>query len=75
MCEFYTIEVFSKIFFGWEVCAIDVNFLSACVLSNWNPFSIDLKPYQTCAGILLDGKLKGLKQIFFILNYYGPYKY
>ena len=37
----------------------------------WNPLLDHLKDFETCVGILLIGKLKGLDITFHILNIYG----
>ena len=41
----------------WEVCAIDVNTQSGGLLAIWNLWVCNLKPFKTCASILLKGKV------------------
>ena len=44
---------FSKLFPGWEFCALSSNGLSGGILSGWNPKFLKCKAFHTLAGILL----------------------
>ena len=64
---------FSKIFPGWDFCALRSNGLSGGILTGWNPKLFKCKAYQTVAGILLKATLRGSDFKLSILNCYGPY--
>ena len=64
---------FSKIFPGWEFCAISSFGLSGGILSGWNPKLLKCKAYHTVAGILLKAMIRGSSFSLSILNCYGPY--
>ena len=39
-----------------------------------NPSVCNMNPYKTCAGILLEGNIKGFIHVINLLNIYAPYK-
>lgn len=71
--RFSTCDYFLHLCLGWHVSALDALGHSGGTLVAWNPLLADLKAFNTFAGILLFGKLKGLEQTIHLLNVYGPY--
>jgi hypothetical protein len=58
---------------GWHCCAVDSvgQFGGLCVA--WNPMKMVLKPFTTCAGILLEGQVVEGNKSITLFNFYGPY--
>ena len=74
MCCFsQSFLLFSKLKLGWEFCASDASGLSGGLLAGWNPFMVRCKAFSSLAGIILKANIKGLSEVFTIINYYGPY--
>lgn len=65
---------FLRIFPRWEVAAIDASGLSGGSLCIWNPRVCALKAFQTSAGILLTGYIRGCSTKLKLLDVYGPYR-
>ena len=59
-------------FSGWLCCASNSIGLSGGLLVACNPSMVDLKPFFTYEGILLEGKIKCFDDLIHILNCYGP---
>ena len=66
-------DYFLHLRLGWFVSAIDSCGHLGGTLVAWNPHLDDFKDFETCAGILLIWKLKGLDTPLHILNIYRPY--
>ena len=64
---------FSKLYPGWDFCALNSKGLSGEILSRWNPKILKCKAYHTVAGILLKSSIRGSSFELSILNCYGPY--
>ena len=64
---------FSKLFPGWEFCAISSFSLSRGILSRWILKLLKCKAYHTVAGILLKAMIRGSSFSLSILICYGPY--
>jgi exonuclease III len=65
-------EIFLKLFPGWEVCATSALGHSGGLCCIWNPKVVLFKSYNTCAGILLEGRIKGINEVVYLLNCYAP---
>ena len=43
-------------------------------MEDWNPRLCTFNPFKTCDGILLEGKVHGIKKSVDFMNMYAPYK-
>ena len=68
-------DFFLKLCPNWYVSAIDACGDSGGTLVGWNPTVADLRAYNTGAGFLLFGNLKGFEVPVHLLNVYGPYSH
>ena len=68
-----TLLAFSKLYPGWDFCAINSKGLSRGILLGWNPLRVRCKDFKTLVGILLKAHFRGSHTSLSILNCYGPY--
>ena len=71
--SYLALFAFSKLFPGWEFCALSSKGLSGGILSGWNPKLLKCKSFHIAAGILLKASIRGSSFKLSILNCYGPY--
>ena len=67
-------EVILRILKDQEVCAVDIEGLFGGLVATWNPILCTFKSFNTIAGILLEGKVHGIKKIMHFMNINAPYK-
>ena len=48
----------------WRVCAFDAIGHFGGTLMAWNPLVVGMKYFSCCAGIIVEGKLKGFSSMF-----------
>jgi len=65
---------FLKIRPHWRVSAIDAQGFSGGLLTAWDPGIGDFKAFHTCAGIMVEGLIKGFSEVIRVLNIYAPYR-
>ena len=69
MCNFtQSLLLFSKFKPGWEFYAVDASVLSGGLLVGWNPLLVCCKEFSSIAGIILKDFIKGISNIFSIIN-------
>ena len=74
MCNFsQALLLFSKLKPRWEFYALDASGLSGGLLAGWNPLLVHYKAFSSLASIILKASIKGISEVFSIINYYGPY--
>ena len=66
-------DIFHKLFVGWECSVMDSMVHYGGLFVSCNPLVSDLSPFLSIVGILLEGRLRGIKEEEDILNYYGTY--
>ena len=67
-------ETLLKLFLGWEGSAIDANGILGGLLILQNSQIVDFKSFHTCAGIIVEGSIKGFDEVLKMINCYAPYK-
>ena len=67
------IDFMSGIVGNWFMSAIDDVGLSGGLLSAWDLKKASFDAFNSCAGIILQGRIVGDSQIVKVVNVYGPY--
>ena len=76
MCNFsQALFLFSKLKPRWVFYALDSSGLFGGLLSCWNPLLVWCKAYSSFVGILLKVGIKGISNVFSIINCYDPYSH
>ena len=60
---------------SWKCYALDDSGILGGILLSWDPVCVDFKSFQTVAGLMVEGKLKGFDSTIDILSVYGPYNH
>ena len=66
-------DFFLCLIHGLWVSVVDALGHSGGTLVAWNPLLADLKVYNSCASILLAGKLKDINYPLHFINVYGSF--
>lgn len=69
------VNFFLKLKPGWLAIDLDAIGLSGGTLLTWNPCMANLRAYNSCAGIMVEGFFKGFPHQICIFNVYGPYSH
>lgn len=66
--------IFTKLIENWHMCMVtDAQGMSGGLLTARSPHKVDLLPYLTSTGILVEGRVKNWDDLFRMVNCYVPY--